>query len=136
MEMNDTIAGVLKVFYFVVVFGLIIFFAYFVSRMIGRRGRFNTGKYMKVIDSLYLGTDKMLLIIQVGTEYMLVSAGSKDISLIKTLDSFAVEEEVETPFEQSGFTYYLERYGKNYKNSLQKLRGKKNNSSNRDGINE
>jgi len=133
--MSDFFTIFLRIVYFLVVFGLIIFFAYFVSRILGKKARYNSSKYMKIIDVLHIGSDRMLAIVLVGNEYLLVSTTSREVRLIKTLDDF-VEKEIFEGVEPSGFTYYLERYGWPCKRGIDKMKGIKKTFSNRDGLDE
>lgn len=126
---------VLKVIYFLIVFGLIIFLAHFASRIMGKKVQLSSGKYMRIVDILPLGSDRMLAIVKVGEDYLLISSTSKGMGVIKTLENFS-EGEVLVQGQATGFPQYLDKYRNTYKSSLDRLKEIKNKFSNRDGMDE
>ncbi|MBA1333867.1 MAG: hypothetical protein HPY66_0260 [Firmicutes bacterium] len=129
--MEGFISLLLKVIYFIVVFGIIIFFAYYITRLLGRKVSSNSGKYMKVVDFLHVGTDRTLVIVKVGNEYILLASTAKGLELIKTIDGFG--EDVE---DGERFTGYLDRYSKSYKGGMGAFKALKRKFTSGDGRNE
>jgi flagellar biogenesis protein FliO len=85
----DSFAGVvLKVLYFAIVFGIIILFAFCVTRLLGKKVLHSTARYMNIVDVIYIGNDNALMIALVGQDYLLVSSTAKGIEVIKELDGF------------------------------------------------
>lgn len=50
-----------------------------------------SSKYMKMIDRIVIGQDRMLLIVMIGTSYYLVASGAQTIELLKELDPQEVD---------------------------------------------
>lgn len=101
--MNGFLSLLMKILYFVIVFGIIILLAYFCTRVIGKRVSGNSGKYMRIVDTLFMGADRTLLIVKVKDEYLLMSSSGRGIETVKTLDGF-IEEPAGSG---SGFEGYL-----------------------------
>ena len=61
--------------------------AYYVTKFLAKRGRRLTqSKHIKVVDQIYLSTDKQIALIKVGTKNVLVGITNQNISLITQLD--------------------------------------------------
>ncbi len=103
--MGTLVSVLLKILYFLIVFGIIVLLAYYTTKIVGKRVSVNAGKYMQVIDNLYIGSDKSLIIIKVENSYLLLSCSNHGLELIKELDGF--EEDLETG---GSFKGYLEDY--------------------------
>jgi flagellar biosynthetic protein FliO len=104
--MNGFLSVLMKILYFVIVFGIIILLAYFSTKVIGKRVSGNSGKYMRIVDTLFMGADRTLLIVKVKDEYLLMSSSGRGIETVKELDGFK-EEPAGTG---SGFEEYLNNY--------------------------
>lgn len=105
--MNDIFSVLLKILYFLLVFGIIVLLAYFTTRVIGKRVSVNSGKYMRVVDTLYVGADRTIIIVRVKNEYLLMSSSAKGVEMLKKLDGFE-----ESPSDSEGaFEGYLKNYG-------------------------
>lgn len=104
--MSEFFSILLKLLYFLLVFGIIISLAYFATRMIGRRVPGGTGKYMRIVDTLYMGAERALVIVKVKDEYLLMSSSGRGIEIIKELEGFK-----EAPaHSESTFEEYLNSY--------------------------
>jgi flagellar biogenesis protein FliO len=86
--MDSFVGVVLKVLYFAIVFGIIIIFANCVTRLLGKKVFHSTTRYMNIVDVMYIGNDKALMIAMVGQDYILVSSTAKGIEVVKELDGF------------------------------------------------
>ncbi len=104
--MSGLVSILLKVLYFVIVFGIIVLLAYYTTRVLGKRVAVNAGRYMRVIDSLHIGGDKSLIIIKVEDAYLLLSCSNNNIELIKELDGFKEDLGTEDTLKD-----YLRDYG-------------------------
>ncbi len=105
--MDGFFSVILKVVYFLIVFGIIVLLAYFTSRVLGKRVSVNAGKYMRIVDTLFIGSDRALFIVQVKNEFLLMASSVKGIDILKKLDDFS-ENEIKT---EGGFEDYLKEYG-------------------------
>jgi flagellar biosynthetic protein FliO len=104
--MSEFFSILLKVLYFLLVFGIIISLAYFATRMMGKRVPGGTGKYMRIVDTLYMGTERALVIVRVKDEYLLMSSSGRGIEIIKKLEDF----EEAPSHSESTFEGYLNSY--------------------------
>ncbi|HOO12552.1 MAG TPA: flagellar biosynthetic protein FliO, partial [Bacillota bacterium] len=86
--MSEFFSILLKLLYFLLVFGIIISLAYFATRMMGKRVPGGTGKYMRIVDTLYMGTERALVIVRIKDEYLLMSSSGRGIEIIKNLEGF------------------------------------------------
>ena len=104
--MGELFSVLLKVLYFLIVFGIIILLAYYTTKVVGKRVSVNAGKYMQIVAALYLGGDRSLIIVKVKDDYLLMSGSNRGMELVKELDGF--EEEA---WAQGSFEGYLKGYG-------------------------
>jgi flagellar biogenesis protein FliO len=99
-----------KAVYFLIVFGIIVVLAYYSTRILGKRVSANSGKYMRIVDTLFVGNDRTLIIVQVKDEFLLMSSSVKGIEIIKGLDDFTEDEDI----AGDSFDGYLKKYGTSY----------------------
>lgn len=79
-------------FYFLVLFGSIIFLAYISTRFIGvRTSKGLKGKHIKIIDSIVLGIDRQIFLIKVGDQLLLVSSSNKTIQFLTLIDNNKID---------------------------------------------
>ena len=104
--MNEFFSVLIKFLYFLLVFGIIVSLAYFTTRMVGKRVPGSTGRYMRIVDTLYMGTDRVLVIVRVKNEYLLLSSSGRGVEIVKELDGF---EEAPSDTE-SAFEGYINSY--------------------------
>ncbi len=71
-----------------IIFVVILYLAYITTKMLGKRYSLgNTGnKNIKIIDSLHISTDKMLMIIKVGGKCVLVGVGKEQMEYLCDVD--------------------------------------------------
>jgi len=105
--MDGFFSVLLKIVYFLIVFGIIVLLAYFTTKVIGKRVSLNTGKYMRIVDTLFMGNDRTLVIVQVQDEFLLMSCSVKGIEIVKKLDDFSEGMDE----AQGTFDDYLKEYG-------------------------
>jgi len=94
----------------VISFILVLGLAFFTTKWLAK-GKLKTmeGKNIQVIERVYLGADKQLLIVQVGDQYLLLSQDKSGVRKIETLTDFTPSE-VEEPQK---FADLLDRIRKN-----------------------
>jgi flagellar biogenesis protein FliO len=130
--MNGFVSFLLKMVYFLIVFGMVVLFAYYTTRLLGKKVSMNSGKYMKIIDVLHLGSDKSLVIVKAGKEYILLTSTAKGIEIVRTLDGF--DEVLEK--EGDDFKVYLEKYNRSYRGGTGIFKGLYKKFAGRDGLDE
>lgn len=88
--------GVLLIFVFV------LFLTYITTRWLGGYTKaHNQNKNLKIVESLSLGNNKMICIVQAGQKYLVVSVGKDDIRFLQELTE---EELLALPQEEAGKT--------------------------------
>jgi len=76
-----------KTIYYLIMFSLILAAAYYITKFIARKGLTQSKtKTMKLMESMPLGVDKNLHLVQVGAQYFLIGSASKSMVLISELD--------------------------------------------------
>lgn len=108
--MRDLFSVLLKGLYFFIVFGIILLLAYYITKVVGKRVSGNRGKYMGIIDTLYLGGDKNLIIVKVKDAYLLMSSSNRGIEFLKELNDFVEDAGAETSFKGYLRDYSTQKY--------------------------
>jgi flagellar protein FliO/FliZ len=77
----------------IVIMGGILYLAYISSRSVGKLslGK-RCGQYMKVVDQISLGTDRMIAIVETSGTYLLVGIGSSQITILDKMDEITMLE--------------------------------------------
>lgn len=102
------------------VFGSILFLAYVTTRFIGNKaGKALKGKYLNIIETVSIGTDKRLHLVKVAEQYILIASSGKSIEFLTNvnLKGYQPEEPGEN-VEQFDFKSVLEKYVPGLKNGL------------------
>lgn len=101
-----------EIMVFLLVFGSILFLAYVTTRYIGNKsGRTLKGKYIHVIESVSIGLDKQLHLIEVAGQYVLISSSGKNIEFLTKVE--LKESQLELANESTGainFSSVLDKY--------------------------
>lgn len=71
---------------FVFFFALVLFLAYFSSRLLGRRYQFGGGRYIRLIEQLPLGGNRSLWLAEVSDRVLLLGVTDHGITLLSALD--------------------------------------------------
>lgn len=67
--------------------------AYYVTKFLAKKGkRLTQSKHIKVIDQIYLSTDKQIALIKVGGKNLLVGITPQNINLISQVDDEIIDE--------------------------------------------
>jgi len=67
--------------------------AYYVTKFLAKKGkRLTQSKHIKVIDQIYLSTDKQIALIKVGGKNLLVGITPQNINLISQVDEEIIDE--------------------------------------------
>jgi flagellar protein FliO/FliZ len=110
---------------------LVLLAAYYTTKYIAKRGRRLTKtKCMKVIDQMYLSTDKQIALVKVGKKNLMIGITNQSINHITTLDDDDIDfDEME---EANTFGSAFGKIGgffKNAKDADQNLREYRKNNS-------
>lgn len=85
--MTDVIWPILQILFILIVFGAILFLVSVTTRYIGAKAqKAMQGKYITIIETVNLGTDKRLHLIKAGDEFILLAASGKSIEFLTTLN--------------------------------------------------
>lgn len=107
--------SILHIILLVVGFIAVIVAAYLVTRFLGYRTvQATSSRYMKVVDRIFIGSDKSICLVQVGNQFYLVGITNHHIGCIAEL-----EEKDLIPLQQKQVTFggLLNRYIKIHENS-------------------
>ncbi|MFV0517502.1 MAG: flagellar biosynthetic protein FliO [Aminipila sp.] len=98
----------------------VIYLSYAFSKYIAMgASKLSGARYMRVVDRMMLGQDKMMMIVQIGDSYYLTGVTSQNVQIIKELSGEElIEMEAATP--NMGF-----QQAATFKNALQKYINKK-----------
>ncbi|HYE10836.1 MAG TPA: flagellar biosynthetic protein FliO [Patescibacteria group bacterium] len=92
--LGDGVESFFRTIYYLFMFALILAAAYYITKFLARKGiAQNKSKTMKLMESMPLGADRSLHLIQVGTQYFLIGCASKGMILISELDQDKLFEE-------------------------------------------
>jgi flagellar protein FliO/FliZ len=111
---------------------LVLLAAYYVTKYIAKRGRRLTRtKCMKVIDQMYLSTDKQIALVKVGKKNLMIGITNQSINHITTLDDgdIVLNEQDDEVKPLGGMFDKVGGFIKNAKDADQKLREYRNNNS-------
>lgn len=118
---NQIVYGFFKFLYFIVIFALILVAAYFFSRYIAKNGMIKTkNKNIKLIESISLGVDKNLYLIDVADQIFLISASQKGINLISEINAEKIiKNEIASVYknDNKAFSDYLNDMDSEYTSS-------------------
>lgn len=114
--------------------GSVMFLAYVMTKFIGKRSNsMMKSKYMKIIDTLSLGFDRSIYLIQVGEQYVLMHMSVKGMEFICNLDSESMRHTVlNTPetSDKNNFGKYFDFFRTENKSNI----GSKNGNEVNDNI--
>ncbi len=115
--MNESAAGrVITVLFTIVLFAAILYLAYLTTKHIGKKYSISSGmsgKNLKIIDSLSLAPDKVLMIVKAGGKTVLVGLSREHMEYICDVD----ENELTVPEEGAAVPFSTDLIGA-FKNVL------------------
>lgn len=98
----------------------VIYLSYVFSKFIAvGAGKMSGARYMRVVDRMMLGQDKMMMIVQIGDSYYLTGVTSQNVQIVKELSGEELIE-MEGASQPMGFQQAV-----SFKNSLQNFMNKK-----------
>ena len=124
MDGKSLISQIGSVLGVLIVFAVILYLAYVATKLLGRRLSVRSGgnKNIKILESVSLGQNKTLLIVEAAGKTLLIGITSGQISLISELDG----EKIKSESENAGETM---EFSKAFKTVLENNFGKKLNRS-------
>jgi len=108
----------IRILFFLMVFGAVAFLAYLTSRFYGKKARsfmIEGSRFIKIIDTISFGNNKMLVALKFLDEILLIGVGEKDIRLIHKIKDFEgdfdIEEELleKKPVDFKDYLNYLKK---------------------------
>ncbi|WP_044976356.1 flagellar biosynthetic protein FliO [Ruminococcus sp. HUN007] len=125
--MNGSAAGrVITVLFTIVLFAAILYLAYLTTKYIGKKYSISSGmsgKNLKIIDSLSLAPDKVLMIVKAGGKTVLVGLSREHMEYICDVDENELtipENGAVSPFQQDLFGAFRNVLSEKMKNLKQK----------------
>lgn len=113
----------------IIIFASILFLAYVTTKYFASRaGKITNGKYMHIVETLFLGKDKYLHLVKVGNEFILVSSSPKGIELLEKVTIENYEESMEKEQKFSTFKNILKNNLNSIKNIMNEFEYKRNNN--------
>lgn len=84
---------------------LVFWGAYIVSKFVGKHynPQYNTSKNIRIIESMVVGKDKTLMVIEIAGKVMLVGVTAKEFTMLTELDSNKLTYEPNSINNQSDF---------------------------------
>ena len=80
-------AGILPLVLALIAVGVVLYLSYLFSRYLAvGAAKINKSKYIKIIDRVALGQDKMLLIMTVGEKTYLIGSSAQSVQILTELD--------------------------------------------------
>lgn len=99
----------------------VIYLSYALSKYLAvGASKISGARYMRIVDRMLLGQDKMMAIVQIGTTYYLAGVTSQNVQIIKELEG---DELIEMNPANEGFMGISQI--KSFKNALNKQLNKK-----------
>lgn len=126
--------------FIVFMFGVVLFLAYVTARFVGGRTRqFMKGKHLKVLETVSLGLDKQIHLVQAGNQFIILASSGKSIQM---LTQISLEEMGEVIVDErsdnqgDGFKEIFDKYVDGFSQKVQKMakRGRYNNEKTDENI--
>ena len=97
------------------IFALVLILVYFTTRWMGGLQKNGMkGKNLRIVESIGVGTNKSICIIEAGTEYLVVAIGKEEINFLTSLSreqlkDFSFENDESKGFAQESFQDILQK---------------------------
>ena len=104
--------GIIPLIVAFIAVGVILYLSYLFSRYLAvGAAKINKSKYIKIIDRVVLGQDRLLLIAKIGEKHYLIGSASQSIHILTELDENGL-------FDTSTIDSFSE--GKSFKDSMKR----------------
>jgi len=85
--------GIIPLIIALLAVGVVLYLSYLFSRYLAiGAAKINKSKYIKIIDRIVLGQDRMILIALIGAKYYLIGSSAQSIQILTELDEKAMAE--------------------------------------------
>lgn len=85
--------GVFPLILALIAVGVVLYLSYLFSRYLAiGAAKVNKSKYIKIIDRIVLGQDRMIMIALIGEKYYLIGSSAQSIQILTELDEKAMTE--------------------------------------------
>ena len=85
--------GVIPLIIALAAVGVVLYLSYLFSRYLAiGAAKVNESKYIKIIDRIVLGQDRIILIAEIGGKYYLIGSSAQSIQILTELDEKSIEE--------------------------------------------
>lgn len=86
--MIDQLKGFVSLFFVLILFVLVLFLAYHATKFLGKRFSMSSAgtRYIKVLDRVVVGQDRVILLLQVGGKTMLVGMTQQGVAKLSDID--------------------------------------------------
>lgn len=139
-------AQVVSLLTILIALGSVCFLAFITTKFLGKKtGGMMKSKHMKVIDTLSMGFDKTIYLVQVGEQYILMNSSVKGFDFICNIDASMIDTNLQSVDEnkKGNFSKYFDFFKttestkpterSNVNENIQKLRDAFNNIGNKKG---
>lgn len=112
----------LDIGYIIVLFVIILFGAYYVSKHVGNfQIKKSNNNNMKIIGVISVGPQKTLQLIKVGKEIILIGVSKDNITYIKEMPIDSLGDQLEDNIDNDSFNKHFERFINKRKNNSQTI---------------
>jgi len=102
---------ILEIFFGLIIFACLLFLVYVTTRFVGQKAsNAMRSKNMRMVETLPIGFDKSVHLIQVGDKYFLIASAGKSIEFLSEVDLVHIEEPIEEKTKQLDFYDIFLRY--------------------------
>ncbi|MEZ0537778.1 flagellar biosynthetic protein FliO [Caldicellulosiruptoraceae bacterium PP1] len=88
----------IKLFFGILLFAIILYLSYFTSKYLSKKVSRRKGENIKIIETLPLSSDSLLILVEVFDKVLLLSRTQKNISILKEFDKKEINIK-EEPFD-------------------------------------
>lgn len=108
--------------YIIILFIIILFGAYYVSRYVGNfQSRKTNNSNMKIIGVISVGPQKTLQLVRIGKEIILIGVSKDNISYIKDISIDSLDDLSELNIKTASFNKYFDKLINKRKNTSQTI---------------
>lgn len=108
--------------YIIILFIIILFGAYYVSRYVGNfQSRKTNNSNIKIIGVISVGPQKTLQLVKIGQEIILIGVSKDKISYIKDISSDSLDDMSELNIKTASFNKYFDKLINKRKNTSQSI---------------
>lgn len=108
MLVSSSIGNFFQLIWVLLIFVFVLVITYYTTKWIGGYQKIHSNnKNLKIIETISVGSNKMICIVQAGTKYLVVSVGKDEVSMLSELKE---EELLELPTEADNTQFTQESF--------------------------